>query len=93
MHIVDIIILDFSAKTASKNIHFWIFGRFFRVFGVAKYAKNEVSGNNSAKNGQILLKFLPNIICIISRSLSHFDPFWANWGPWGGQKVVKNGQK
>ena len=33
VNIVNRIILEFSAKTASKNIHFWIFGRFFRVFG------------------------------------------------------------
>ena len=45
-------------------------------------------GNNLAKNGQILTKFLPNI-CIISRSLSGFDPFWANFALWGVQKVPK----
>ena len=58
-----------------------------------KVPKMRFFGNNSAKNGQILLKFLPNITCIISRSLSHFDPFWANWGPWGVKKwskMVKN---
>ena len=37
----------------------------------------------------ILTKFLPNINCIISRSLSDFDPFRANFAPCGVQKVPK----
>ena len=50
-------------------------------------------GNKSAKNGQILLKFLPNIICIISRSLSHFDPLkYTLLGPKKLPKMAKMGK-